>query len=790
MLPSRRSLAALPLVLLALSLPSLALAADGGALAAAMDLPSDAIVSATSSGLDNQTGVMGSLGPLTPNEGTTMAVFSTGQAPQITNGQDYDLGTTGYDPTEPSSPVHDQTLLELTLEVPEGMNSFSFDWYFLSREYPIYVGSEFNDRFTVIQESTPFDGNIVFDDGGNVVDVNNALFTVTDAVSLQGTGFWRPGGQPPENADGGATGWVTTQSPVQPGETITLRFDVHDVADGIYDSAVLVDNFAWSEAEIDDPVSGAAVQLHWASPKSGSIEGGNTIILSGRNFAPGAEVTFGELSLAPSSVTMIGADSLQVVVPPSIGGSTGLVDLEVVSQGRTAQLLGGYSYVSRSTAGLPPVLEAADPMRADLQGGTRVELTVTEAGPDLAVWFGPFEAPITEFVSPTVVAVTTPVREEPGSMVLRVTDAVGRSTGAPLPFVFEGPTDTVDPGYSHVDGGCSTAGRSGPSAAGLLFAVLGMLALGRRRRPRLGMLLIPALVLTVPLAGCSSDSGLRRADERAPVAFASIENTSETADDSEGERVSALVSVGSIVAISGMESTGLGGSTIEGSWTLKQAPPNSAAPLEQHGATGLRAQLRPDVAGTYLVELIVTDHRGLRSQPEAVVIEAIQGQMFQVGLSWNDAGNDLDLHLLAPGGGYWTETDCFFGNPQPTWGDETVATDDPSFGTDGDGTNGVPMREEIAVTAPVDGTYTVLVHHLNDRDTTDEVEATLTLIVGGVERTLPIDPEHLSQGEVWQAFAITLPSASVTPIDNVTTHADLGGPTVNERIYQTGNEDP
>ncbi len=789
MLSSHRSLP-LPLVLLALSLPTLAVAADGEALSVAMDLPSGAIVSATSSGLDSQTGVIGSLGPLTPNEGSTMAVFSTGQAPQITNGQDYDLGTTGYDPTEPSSPVHDQTLLELSLEVPEGMNSFSFDWYFLSREYPIYVGSEFNDRFTVIQDSVPFDGNIVFDDGGNVVDVNNALFTVTDAVSLQGTGFWRPGGQPPENADGGATGWVTTQSPVQPGETITLRFDVHDVADGIYDSAVLVDNFAWSEAEIDDPVSGAAVQVHWASPKSGSIEGGNTVILSGRNFAPDAEVTFGELALAPSSISMLNADALQVVVPPSIDGATGLVDLKVVSQGRTAQLLGGYSYVSRTTAGLPPVLAAAEPMRAGLEGGTRVELTVTEAGPDLAVWFGPFEAPIAEFVSPTVIAVTTPVREEPGSVVLRVTDAVGRSTGAPLPFVFEGPADTVDPGYSNVDGGCSAAGPSGPSAAGLLFAALGMLALGRRRLPRLGLLLVPALVLAVPLAGCSSDNGLRRADQRAPVAFASIENSLQTADDSEGERVSALVSVGSVVAISGTESTGFGGTVIEGAWTLKQAPPNSVAPLEQHGATGLRAQLRPDVAGTYLVELVVSDHRGLRSQPEAVVIEAIQGQMFQVGLSWTDAGNDLDLHLLAPGGAYWTEDDCFFGNPQPSWGDEAIASDDPAFGVDGDGTNSVPMREEITVTAPIEGTYTVLVHHLNDRDTTDEVEAALTLIVGGIERTLPIEPEQLTQGEVWQAFAITLPNASVTAIDNVSTHAELGGPTVNERIYQTGNEDP
>ena len=36
--------------------------------------------------------------------------------------------------------------------------------------------------------------------------------------------------------------------------------------------------------------------------------------------------------------------------------------------------------------------------------------------------------------------------------------------------------------------------------------------------------------------------------------------------------------------------------------------------------------------GTYLVQLQVSDHRGLRSQPEAITIEAVRVQSFQVGL--------------------------------------------------------------------------------------------------------------------------------------------------------------
>ena len=45
---------------------------------------------------------------------------------------------------------------------------------------------------------------------------------------------------------GAATGWLTTTSPVAPGETITIRFIVFDEGDHILDSAVILDHFRWS----------------------------------------------------------------------------------------------------------------------------------------------------------------------------------------------------------------------------------------------------------------------------------------------------------------------------------------------------------------------------------------------------------------------------------------------------------------------------------------------------------------------------------------------------------------
>jgi len=156
-----RPLSLLLFSLAALAVPQSALGADAAAIVEAFDIPSDSVLEATTSGLYDQSVIAAQLGPIVAID-DDMALLTTGYASQVQTGVDHDLGTTGIDPTEPSSPVFDPALLELVLVVPDGMHSIQFDWYFLSREYPVYVGSDFNDRFTVIQTGALFDGNIVF----------------------------------------------------------------------------------------------------------------------------------------------------------------------------------------------------------------------------------------------------------------------------------------------------------------------------------------------------------------------------------------------------------------------------------------------------------------------------------------------------------------------------------------------------------------------------------------------------------------------------------------------------
>jgi hypothetical protein len=49
---------------------------------------------------------------------------------------------------------------------------------------------------------------------------------------------------------GGATGWLSSQAPVKPGETFTLDLMIWDTGDGDLDSSVLLDNFQWVAGDV------------------------------------------------------------------------------------------------------------------------------------------------------------------------------------------------------------------------------------------------------------------------------------------------------------------------------------------------------------------------------------------------------------------------------------------------------------------------------------------------------------------------------------------------------------
>lgn len=220
-----------------------------------------------------------------PKEGDLMLALTSSKLGNPVTDPDYSGGTTSGAPADwlaanggkfpaaascsssgTSGAVNDAVMLQMRIRVPKTAKSFSFNIYFITKEYPNYICSKYNDFFIALLDSNytstnpdlqnPADKNLAMDAAGNPVGINLApsgLFTQCSPVSsypatqescqgteeLKGTGF----------ASNGGTGWLTTRGNVVGGEVITLRLAIWDLYDHVYDSLVLIDNFKWDAAE-------------------------------------------------------------------------------------------------------------------------------------------------------------------------------------------------------------------------------------------------------------------------------------------------------------------------------------------------------------------------------------------------------------------------------------------------------------------------------------------------------------------------------------------------------------
>ena len=321
----------------------------------AMDADPSVIVSSQLTAADPRAvAVFDSLGTLAPTSGSTFAFMSTGIAGSNTpkavdpsaTGTDAQPGTdfsAGPCPGSSDANQHDCSELSVTFTVPAGMHSVSFDFNFMSTEYPEFVGSPYNDEFVVSESSPSYNyANIVYDSSHNPISINSVLFTET-CQQLAGTGF--DDGASVGFCDAGGTGMLTTQTPVAPGETVTLKFDVYDYSDGIYDSAVMMDHLVISPNQVSNPNTGGqqvAVDCIW--PNHGPTAGGTDVRIHGSNFTNVQAVTFG--GQAATSFNVVSSTLIKAVTPAT--SFPGPVDVEVTAQPAgtlmVGTLSGGYTY--------------------------------------------------------------------------------------------------------------------------------------------------------------------------------------------------------------------------------------------------------------------------------------------------------------------------------------------------------------------------------------------------------------------------------------------------------------
>jgi len=195
-------------------------------------------------------------------------------------------------------------------------------------------------------------------------------------------------------------------------------------------------------------------------------------------------------------------------------------------------------------------------------------------------------------------------------------------------------------------------------------------------------------------------------------------------------------------------------------WTIISFPAGSAARLI---GTGANRYTEVDLAGTYIAELIVENDLGQVSRPCRAAATVTPTEDLWIEMYWTYSGDDMDLHLLSPGGTPRTSGDCYFMNCTgwfpPDWGVSGYDGDDPHLDLDDIPGTG---PENINISDPADGVYTVFVHDYpgSVNDTPNPVTVNV-YIDGAMVQTF--NESVTTEDQDWYVCDIDWPSGTVTP---------------------------
>jgi hypothetical protein len=175
-----------------------------------------------------------------PRSGDSFAILSAGNAGLADDPND--TGDSGSQSPGPSiRGARDVVIMRIDLRIPEHANCLSFNFRFLSEEYPEFVGDIYNDAFVAELDSSDWSAgtkkepaisaprNFAVDRKGNLIRINKAGVDTMRRRNARGTTF------------DGATRVLRASTPITPGRH-RLYLSVFDQGDRIDDSAVFLDN--------------------------------------------------------------------------------------------------------------------------------------------------------------------------------------------------------------------------------------------------------------------------------------------------------------------------------------------------------------------------------------------------------------------------------------------------------------------------------------------------------------------------------------------------------------------
>lgn len=181
-----------------------------------------------------------------PRHGKRFAILSTGNA-RIASRKNTSTHSGSTSAGLAVRGARDVVIMRVGLRVPEGDNCLTFNFRFLSEEFPEFVQDIYNDTFVAELDRSNWRStrgnpsvvaprNFAVDREGNPVRVNTSGPTTMSAFNARGTTF------------DGATKLLRASTSVTPGKHF-LYLSIFDQGDRIYDSAVFLDNLGTTFAE-------------------------------------------------------------------------------------------------------------------------------------------------------------------------------------------------------------------------------------------------------------------------------------------------------------------------------------------------------------------------------------------------------------------------------------------------------------------------------------------------------------------------------------------------------------
>jgi len=175
-----------------------------------------------------------------PRSGQSFTILSTGNA-RIADDPN-DSGDSGSESRGPSiRGARDVVIMRIDLRIPRDANCLSFNFRFLSEEYPEFVNDLYNDTFVAELDHSTWSAatkndptvtaprNFAVDRRGNPIRINKAGVETMRRRNARGTTY------------DGATRLLRASTPITPGRH-HLYLSIFDQGDRIYDSAVFLDN--------------------------------------------------------------------------------------------------------------------------------------------------------------------------------------------------------------------------------------------------------------------------------------------------------------------------------------------------------------------------------------------------------------------------------------------------------------------------------------------------------------------------------------------------------------------